>query len=352
MRRQWIVFGGVALLVLIAAAVGAFSASRGGNGTGPPAEDTQGEGEPKEQSPRALRGEPAPSASDEGFDTGAVGNVPLGVAVNGEEASGPATGGSGRGSPALPDVLGRKIVRNASLDMEVEDVVKVVRRVEQIAVNAGGFVASSSVFVEPPQPGPEGEKKNGETPPPERTQTAVVSIRVPASQYLAVMNQLRGLAAEPAGETSSVSDVTEEFSDLQARLHNLEATEARYLELMSRATTISEILTLQDRINGARLEIERIQGRINLLNDLTDLATIEVRLRPFVPAEDAADEEPGWAQEAADDAWESSLAVMRAMGTAAIVGGVVLAWVTVPLLGGLVAWRLFGPRRPPGGETA
>ena len=36
---------------------------------------------------------------------------------------------------------------------------------------------------------------------------------------------------------------------------------------------------------------------------------------------------------------------------AAIVGGVVLAWIAVPGLAVLVVWRLFGPRRPRGGEA-
>ncbi len=46
---------------------------------------------------------------------------------------------------------------------------------------------------------------------------------------------------------------------------------------------------------------------------------------------------------------------MVALGTVAIVGGVVLAWLAIPALVALAAWRrfgsrLFGPRPPRGDE--
>lgn len=282
--------------------------------------------------------EGAPIASDSADGDIAFGGV--GGAFVGEE---PISGDDV--APPLPEFAGRKIIRDATVSLGVEDVGASVRRVEAIASGAGGFVSSSSVFMEDmPEP------SEDEVAPPRRTQSASVTIRVPSSAYASVMNQIRGLDGELQSESSTTSDVSEEFADLEARLRNLEATEARYLELLDRAETIPDILTLQDRINSVRLEIERIQGRINLLNDLTDLATIVVQLSPLTaPIE--APSEPGWAQQAWDNAWEDSQQVLEAMGTAAIVIGVVLAWLAVPVLVIAVVWRLFGPRRPRGGEA-
>lgn len=214
---------------------------------------------------------------------------------------------------------------------------------ERIARAAGGFVSSSSVFInDEPIPEPLEETIG-------RTRSASVTIRVPAQAYPTVMSQLRGMAREVQFESSDTTDVSEEFADLQARLRNLEATEARYLELLQMAESIPDILTIQDRINAVRLEIERIQGRINLLNDLTDLATITVQLRPFLPAAEEPAEGGGWAEEAARAAWEASQAVMRALGTAAIMAGVALAWLALPALVVLLGWRALRPRG--GGEA-
>jgi hypothetical protein len=251
-------------------------------------------------------------------------------------------GGGAVVAPPLPALAGRKIVRNAGVSLGVEDVGAAVQQVETIAGSAGGFVSESSVFVESPL--------EGDTASPRRAQSATVTIRVPTSAYASVMNQLRGVAGEVQSESSTTSDVSEEYADLEARQRNLEATEGRYLELLEKAETIPDILMLQDRINAVRLEIELIQGRINLLNDLTDLATIVVQLQPLsLVAEEPS--ESGWAQQVWDDAWETSEEALQAMGTAAIVGGVVLAWLAAPALAIAIGWRVFGSRRERRGEA-
>ncbi len=268
----------------------------------------------------------------------------------GFEAQAPSAGGAGEigegGGLSLPQQLDRKIIRTATLELEVEAVGAAVQEVENIAVAAGGFVSRSSVFIEEP---PELGEEDGFVP--QRTQTATVTIRVPAEVYASVMRQLRGIAEEVRSEISEASEVTEEYTDLQARLRNLEATEAGYLELLTKAEEIADILIVQDRINSVRLEIEQVQGRMNLLDNLTDLATITVQLTlPVTPAEEP-DGEQGWAAEAWDAAWEGSQDAMVALGTVGIVGGVVLAWLAIPALVALAAWRLFGPRRSGGGEA-
>ncbi len=362
MRRWTAIAGGLGVTAVAVLAV--LAASRLGGGSGGPLAG---------QSLPQLAGEPLPAGTPvpstvppplEGDNLDASIAVGIGdtasatrgqTAFTGGSAAGPATGGTGVGpvSPPLPQVAERKIVRNATIGLSVEAVGRAVQEVENIAVAAGGFVSASNVFIEePPQPlsTPEGQAPPTDSRPPERTQTASVTIRVPASAYATVVSQLRGIAKEVVSESSQASDVTEEYADLSARLRNLEATEARYLELLAQAKTIPDILTMQDRLNGVRLEIEQTQGRINLLNNLTDLATITVQLRPYLAVEEQPSE-PGWAQEVAEGAWETSQDVMQALATVGIVGGVVLAWLAVPGLAIAIGWRLLGPRRERKGEA-
>jgi len=233
-----------------------------------------------------------------------------------------------------PLVQDRKIVRTATLELRVDNVIEAVQQIDDVATAAGGFVSASNVFVET-------EENGGDQV--ERTQTASVTIRVPADAYSTVMSQLRGIASETVSETSDASEVTEEYTDLQARLRNLEATEARYLELLNKAGTIDEILTVQDRLNQVRLEIEQVTGRINVLNNLTDFATITARLS-IPPAIARGGDNQNWAEEAWQASWETSQDAMVALGTVAIVGGVFLAWMAVPALALAVIWRLFGRR--------
>jgi len=290
-----------------------------------------------DESPATLR-EPSAGEAPSGAESGDT--------ARDAGADGASTSSGGESLP-LPQLADRKIVRTATLELEVEDVGASVQEVESVAVAASGFVSESNVFVDA---SPEGD--GGGDGAPRRTQTASVTIRVPAESYSSVMGELRGIAKEVRSERSEAAEVTEEYTDLEARLRNLEATEASYLELLAKAGEIADILAVQDRLNGVRLEIEQVQGRINLLDSMTDLATITVQLSVAAPGEDGGGK--GWVEKAWDAAWDGSEAVLVALGTVAIVGGVALVWLLIPGIVGLLLWRRFGsrllPPRPPAGR--
>jgi hypothetical protein len=242
----------------------------------------------------------------------AVDGAPGGVA-SGEDAA--ATDGSGYGSsPVLPQMLDRQIIRTATVSVHVDGVSQKFEDVANIALGAGGFVASSTF-------GNAGE-----------TQTASVTIRVPAAEYDATMRRLRDLG-EVKEESSNANDVTEQFTDLESRLRNLQASEARYLELLTRAVDINEILMVQDRINATRAEIEQIQGRIQMLENQSALATITAHLLP--PPAGAAPDNGGADSplEVAEEAFEASLAVLLGIATVAIAVAA-FSWWLVPLAAG------------------
>lgn len=247
--------------------------------------------------------------------------------------------------------IDRKIIRTATIELTVDDVPGAVQRIETAAAAAGGFVSSSSITIEqqPPPDDPDEEQ--------EIRQRGTITIRVPAESYTSVMSTLRSIVDDPRDITSlteDTSEVTEEYSDLQARQRNLEATEAQYLELLSRAESISDVLLVQDRLNSVRLEIEQVQGRIQLLDDLTSMATITtfLTLPPLIGLPVDPEAEQSWATEAWENAWNTSEDALEALGVAAITGGVVLVWLVIPgalLLGG---WWVFSSRRGAGDTVA
>ena len=239
--------------------------------------------------------------------------------------------GSEGGSPSIPlDAvsLERKIVYNARLDLEVGDVDRAVADVVAQATALGGFLVNPNVRDEG-----EGEQ---------RRRVAEVTVRVPASVYGDALGRFCALASRVRSETVQSNDVTEEYADLDARLRNLRATEARYLELLAQARNVGEVLQVQDRLNAVRLEIERVQGRLNLLDRLSDMATITVRLQPPPPA---VSEAPWRPSDVAADAWEALQAVMQALATAAIYFAIVGGWLLALVGLAVLVWRRWTPAR-------
>lgn len=205
----------------------------------------------------------------------------------------------------------RKIIQTASIRMQVEEVGASFEEVGRVATSVGGFVASSSF------------SNQGDA------QVASVTIRVPSTRYQEVLSDLRSLGVKVVNEDARSSDVTAEFTDLDARLRNLEAAELQLLELLGRATTIAEILQVQDRLNNTRSEIEQVKGRMALLTKLTDLATIAVHLAP-VPAS-AGGSDGGRLGEEISQAWDNSIEFLTDVAAGAI-HVVIFAW-WIPIIG-------------------
>jgi hypothetical protein len=165
-------------------------------------------------------------------------------------------------SEAMPDELSveRKIIRTGYITLEIEDIAGTMDKVAQAADELGGYVVSSYKR--------EVESKN----------YGSVTIRVPADRFGEAFDRLRQLAVKVPSESTEARDVTEEYVDLQARLHNLEATEAQYLVLMEKAETVEEMLKVQQALSDVRGQIEQIEGRIKYLERVSDMALIEVSL--------------------------------------------------------------------------
>ena len=237
-------------------------------------------------------------------------------------------GGGAGGDVASADLLGRTIIRNGSLNLEVQSVEQAFARVTAIAGEQGGFVANSTL-----------ERGGGDG-----YRYAHLTLRIPAERFDQTIEALRAIAGEVLHVSTSSQDVTGEVTDLEAGLRNLRSVETQYLTLLTDATEISDILQVQDRLTETRGQIERTEGRLALLESLADLSTLSVDLSrtPQGPADGDGRSSP---LDAAGEAWDASLETLNVIATAAVVV-VVYSWWLLPIviLGALALWR-WAPRR-------
>jgi hypothetical protein len=253
--------------------------------------------------------------------------------LEGDALGGGQTEDSGSPNPAgLQTSLDRKIVQNSSIDIGVEDVGRQFQELVGIATSSGGFVLSSAF-------------SNADD-----EQTADITIRVPNDRYTEVLADIRAMGTVQT-EESNASDVTEEYTDLQSRMRQLRAEEQQYLALLEEAQNIEQILLVQDRLNSVIAQIEQVQGRINLLDNLSELATITVHLRPLSAGAGGAGLGP---VEAAENAWEASLETLRALAVVAV-AVIAYSWWLIPVavIGYLgVRWYTSKRTQPPTSASA
>jgi uncharacterized protein DUF4349 len=163
------------------------------------------------------------------------------------------------GVGGLP-VIGPAVVKTATLDVQVAkgDFDKAFQTAMQVAGRYGGYIQSSST--------------SGT-----RVHSGTLTIRVPSASFANAMADLAGLGV-PQSRSVSGQDVTNEYVDLNARLRTWQAQEVVLLKLMKRATSVEATLRVQTNLQDVQFRIEQIKGQLRVLENQTDLATIDVSL--------------------------------------------------------------------------
>src|SRR5690349_24560041 len=167
-----------------------------------------------------------------------------------------------------PAPVERKIIRNATLTLEVEQPSKAMQRVASIAESRGGFVVTSDSRQ---QTGANGERAY---------EVITVELRVPAAQFDAALADIRAAAGTVTAQKITGKDVTEEYIDLEARLRTQRALEDQLLQIMKGAHEVSDAISVQKELTNVRTEIERVEGRRRFLENQASLSTISVTLQP------------------------------------------------------------------------
>jgi hypothetical protein len=178
-----------------------------------------------------------------------------------------APSGEGPDNGALPALyrVNRMIIKNAEVSLLVEDTSVAIDGVTQVAADTFGYILSSRTWYEGPH------------------QHATITIGVPTNEFENAMRRIRGLGVRVEDEKASGTDVTDQYVDLESRLRNLEATEARIRSFMEKATTVEESLQVNARLADIGAQIEQIKGQMNYLQDRSAYSTITVHLLPQVP---------------------------------------------------------------------
>lgn len=287
-------------------------------------------GGPNVPAPQATAALATAPAEAQAYDKSAsVGSQPAPVgAATGATTAGGATGTTSQDSGTANAQAGkdwdRMIIRTATLQLKVKDVAASMDQVRAMAGAHAGYITQSD------------SRQEGDA------TVATITMQVPAAEFDSTIAQLRKAGLKVLNEQVGSSDVTEEYTDLNSQLRNLQATEQRILALTQKADKIEDILSLDRELRQIQGEIERIQGRVNFLSKRSQMSTITVSLYPDTPTvETAAKPVEGWNPlEVTTRAWNASLGLLANIGTL-VLTVVVFMWWVLPLL--MAGW-LFSRR--------
>jgi hypothetical protein len=218
---------------------------------------------------------------------------------------------------------GRAVVRNASIELVVDDGATAIAAVEARAVAFGGSVASAT----------RSRDEDG-------TVSGSLVLRVPADRLDELVDALDALARAVPFRSIDELDVTLQLSDLDAQLRNLRAFEdelrALLTEVRERDGTVEGLVAISNSLRQVRTEIDLIEGRRIQLADRVELSTVHVFVRqarsttPVIGTWDL----PAVVRDA--------LAATVRLGQLAVEGVVWLALTVIPALAavGVIGWSV------------
>jgi len=161
----------------------------------------------------------------------------------------------------------RMIVYTVRLSLEVQDADKSSSDIAAIAAQSKGYVATSNLTRDA-----KGRMRG------------TVTIRVPAQSLDDAQTKLEAIALKVLSRNRDSRDVTDQYTDLGARLKNLEATEVELTKLLAtvreRTGKAEDILAVYNRLTEIRGQIESTKGQMNVLEKTSALATITIDLVP------------------------------------------------------------------------
>lgn len=164
------------------------------------------------------------------------------------------------------NTMDRLVIKNASLEIVVDDPEKSMDTIARLSETMGGYVVSANLY--------QNVLANGVEVP-----RASITIRVPAGKLNEALAKIEAESdREPLNKNIQSQDITSDYTDLQSRLRNLEAAEEQLIEIMNRATRTEDVLNVFNQLTQIREQIEVIKGQIKYYDQSVQLSSISVEL--------------------------------------------------------------------------
>ena len=152
----------------------------------------------------------------------------------------------------------RKLIKTVNLTAETYEFDDLVATVEHRVTALGGYIENASIHTK------YDDLKYGN-----------FVIRIPVKKMDNFVTEFSEMS-NITDKDSSQEDVTLSYVDLQSHKEALLAEETSLLNLLENATSIEDIILLQERLTNVRYQIESMESQLRTMDNLIDYATINL----------------------------------------------------------------------------
>ncbi|WP_168120679.1 DUF4349 domain-containing protein [Paenibacillus sp. HB172176] len=171
--------------------------------------------------------------------------------------------GGGSVMPAIAasgEAIQGKIIYTANLTMAVEELKTASTTLRDAIHQSGGYILQFN-----------DSRYDGEM-------GANYTIKVPAGSFMSFIDRLADIPNKKFERELSGKDVSEEYVDLESRLHAAQLVEERLLSMMDKATRADDLLEFSNKLASVEEKIEEIKGRMRYLDNNVAYSTVNLRI--------------------------------------------------------------------------
>lgn len=154
-----------------------------------------------------------------------------------------------------------KMIYSGYMELETQDFDKASADIESLVKELGGYFQQSSV-----SNGSSGYRHGSYT------------VRIPAAEFESFFRQA-GEVCHMTYKNTNADNISESYYDTEARLETARIKLDRLQELLAKATTMEDIITIESAISETEWSIEELSGTLRHYDAQVDYSTIDVELR-------------------------------------------------------------------------
>lgn len=164
-------------------------------------------------------------------------------------------------APQVGEQGNRKLIKTVDMSVETKDFDGMLVGLTQQITGCGGYVENMNTYNGSIYSGSRSERSSHMT------------IRIPEDKldsFLGAVTELSNVISR----NDSVDDVTLTYVDLESHKEALLTEQARLLELLEKAETVEDIITIEQRLSDVRYQIESMESQLRTYDNKISYSTV------------------------------------------------------------------------------
>ncbi|WP_026905273.1 DUF4349 domain-containing protein [Pedobacter glucosidilyticus] len=154
----------------------------------------------------------------------------------------------------------QKIIKSATINIETDSIKALYQKISNDILKFNGYI--------------EYENQTGTL----NNLTQTINCKIPEKRFDEFVNKLSFTQGQITLKEIKRTDITKEYKETALKIDSYKALEMRYIELLAKASKVSEMIEIEAKLNEIKSSIQNESNHFNYLNKQLKYSTIEITL--------------------------------------------------------------------------